>query len=180
MDPTILRRVLGSLPHLRALKVKDMKTFDDHLFQHNDYLAPFPPLNELLFENTPNVTAEGLSAYLFRSETQDVLKTLSLTTTGVHPSTLQHVLGTAPRLTFLSIIESVSTSFPAGVPPLKSTSLHTFHYEITSASSANSYANTTASYYAYLTSSLISDGLPALRQLYVRGNYPIFKRPFIN
>jgi hypothetical protein len=169
MDPTILRRVLGALPQLRALKVKDMKTFDDRLFEHSDYLAPFPPLNELLFENAPNVTAAGLAAYLFRSETQDALKTLSLTTTGVHPSTLQQVLSTAPKLTFLSIIESVSTSFPVGVPSLHSTSLQTFHYEITSASSANSYANTTASYYAYLTSSLISNGLPALRQLYVRG-----------
>jgi hypothetical protein len=176
MDPTILRQVLGSLPLLRALKVKDMKTFDDQLFQHNDYLAPFPALNELLFENTPNVTAAGLAAYLFRSETQDALKTLSLTATGVHPSTLQQVLATAPNLTFLSVIESVLTSFPAGVSPLNSTSLQTLHYEITSASSANSYAHTTASYYAYLTSSLVSNGLPALRQLYVRGKLKLSLR----
>jgi hypothetical protein len=170
MDPTILRRVLGALPQLRALKIKDMKTFDDKLFQHNDYLALFPPLSELLFENTPNVTAEGLASYLFRSETQDALKTLSLMATGVHPSALQQILSTAPNLTFLSIIESVSSSFPVGVPLLNSSSLQIFHYEITSASSANSYASTTASYYAYLASSLLSHSLLALRQLYVRGN----------
>jgi hypothetical protein len=170
-DPTILRHVLGALQNLRALKVKDMKTVDDELFQHNDHLPPFPPLTELLFENTPNITADGLTTYLFRSETQEKLETLSLTSTGVHPSTLQQVLATAPNLTFLSIDESVSTSFPAGVAPLNSKSLRILHYEITYVSSANSYANTTASHYSYLTSSLISNGLPALRQLYVRGNF---------
>ena len=168
MDPTILRHVLGSLPRLRALKVSDMKTFNDQLFQHNDYLPPWPVLNELIFSNVPNVTAEGLVAYLFRSDTQDSLKTLSFTATGVHPSTLQQIVATTPRLTHLSIIEAVTTSFPVGIPPLCSPSLDTLHYEITSASSANSYTNTTASYYAYLTTSLISNGLPSLRKLYVR------------
>ena len=175
MDPTILRQVLGSLPRLRALKISDMKTFNDRLFEHNNYHPPFPPLTELIFDNVPNVTAEGLAGYLFRSDTQDALKTLSLTTTGVHPSTLQQILATAPNLTSLSIIESVSTSFPASntAQPLSSPSLRILHYEITSAGSANSYANTTVSYYAYLTSSLISNGLPKLRQLYVRDpNFP--------
>lgn len=170
MDPTILRQVLGSLPYLRALKISDMKTFNDLLFQHNNLLPPFPAVTELIFINTPNVTAEGLVAYLFHSETQDALKTLSLTSTGVHPSTLQQVLETAPQLEKLSIIETVSTSFPAGphIKPLYSNSLKTLHYEITSASSANSYANTTASYYTYLTSSLMLNGLPNLRELFVR------------
>jgi hypothetical protein len=173
MDPTILRRVVGSLPHLHALKVTDMKAFNDDLFRSSEYLPPWPPLTELIFENTPNLTAEGLVAYLFRSDTQDALKNLSLTTTGVHPSTLQLILAVAPFLQNLSIIESVFTSFPAGnnVQPLQSESLRTLHYEITSAASANAYASTTASYYAYLTSSLLSGGLPKLRELYVRGTY---------
>jgi len=173
MDPTILRRVLGALPQLHALKVSDMKSFNDDLFRHSDYLPPFPALTELIFENTPNLTAEGLAAYLFRSDTQEALKTLSLTTTGVHPSALQQVLAVAPRLQNLSIIEGVTTSFPAGAPALQSKSLHTFHYEITSASSANIYASTTASYYAYLTSSLLSGGLPNLQELYVRGTFDL-------
>jgi hypothetical protein len=170
MDPTILRQVLGSLRFLHALKISDMKTFDDQLFQHNDHLPPFPAVTELVFNNIPNVTAEGLAAYLFRPEAQNALKTLSLTTTGVHPSTLQQILATTPHLEKLSIIETVSTSFPAGhqIKLLYSISLKVLHYEITSASSANSYASTAASYYAYLTSSLISNGLPNLQELYVR------------
>ena len=168
MDPTILRTALGSLPNLRALKVSDMKAFDDHFFQHSDYLPPWPALSELVFSNVPNVTAEGLVSYLFRSDTQEALTTLSLTMTGVHPSALQQILEYAPRLTFLSIIEAVASSFPAGVPPLTSPSLETLHYEITSAASVGTYSSTTASYYAYLTSSLISNGLPGLSKLYVR------------
>ncbi len=171
MDPTILRRVLGSLPHLHALKVTDMRAFDDELFRPSDYLPPWPPLSELIFENTPNLTAEGLAAYLFRSDTQESLKTLSLTTTGVHPSTLQQILAVAPALRNLSIIESVSTSFPLNnnVQPLNSNTLRILHYEITSATSANSYANTTASYYTYLRTSLLSGGLPNLKEVYVLG-----------
>ncbi|KAH8654122.1 hypothetical protein BGZ60DRAFT_473260 [Tricladium varicosporioides] len=167
MDPKILRQALGSLPCLRALKVTDMKLFNDQLLQYNDYLPPFPALNELIFENTPNVTVEGMIAYLDRPDTQNTLQTLSLTNTGIHPSTLHPILSVAPKLTKLSIIESVSTSFPNGVPGLASVSLHTLHYEITSASSANTYT-ITPSYYAYLTSSLLNRGLPALRELYVR------------
>ena len=170
IDPTILRQVLGALPWLRALKVSDMKTFDDHLLEHNSNIPPFPPLTELMFDNVPNITAGGLARYLIRPDTQNALKTLSLTTTGVHPSNLQQILVTAPNLKFLSIIESVTTSFPAtnNAQSLSSLSLRILHYEITSATSGNSYANTTASYYAYLTTSLISNGLPNLRQLYVR------------
>jgi hypothetical protein len=167
MDPTILRTVLGSLPNLRALKVTDMKAFDDEIFRPDDFLPPWPALSELIFENTPNLTAEGLAAYLFRSDIQESLKTLSLTSTGVHPSTIQRILAVAPILQHLSVIESVSTSFPASnVQPLISNSLKILHYEITSVTSANSYANTTASYYAYLRSSLLSGGLPKLKEVY--------------
>ncbi|KAF4612543.1 hypothetical protein G7Y89_g15589 [Cudoniella acicularis] len=167
MDPKILRQALGSLPYLRALKVTDMKLFNDQLLEHNDYLPPFPPLDEMIFENVPNVTVEGLAAYLSRSDSQNTLTTLVLTATGVHPSTLQPILALAKRLTKLSIIESVTNSFPNGVQALNSNSLHTLHYEITSASSATTYT-ITPSYYAYLTSSLLSRGLPNLRELYVR------------
>ena len=174
MDPTILRTALGSLPNLHALKVTDMKALNDEIFRPDDFLPPWPPLAELIFENTPNLTAEGLAAYLFRSDTQDALKTLSLTSTGVHPSTVQRILAVAPVLQHLSIIESVSTSFPASnVQPLTSNSLKILHYEITSVTSANSYANTTASYYAYLQSSLLSSGLPKLKEVYVLGKLPL-------
>ncbi|KAF8861231.1 hypothetical protein BDZ45DRAFT_282307 [Acephala macrosclerotiorum] len=170
MDSNVMRRALGSLPNIHALKVTDMKTFHDDLFRHSDILPPFPALTELIFENTPNVTADGLTSYLFRSDTQDALKTLSLTATGIQPGTLHQILAAAPALHHLTLAESVTTSFPASsnIPPLQSNSLEVFHYEITSSTSANSYANTTASYYAYLTRSLLSGSLPNLKELYVR------------
>ena len=178
MDPTILRSVLGSLPHLRALKITDMRAFNDDLFRPSERLPPWPALTELIFENTPNLTAEGLVAYLFRSDIQDSLKTLSLTTTGVHPSTLHRILAVAPALQNLSITESVSTSFPANhnIQPLNSASLKIFHYEITAVTSANTYASATASYYDYLRSSLLSGGLPTLNELYVRGKLSSFPK----
>lgn len=171
MDPTILRHALGSLPNLRALKASDMPSFNDDLFQNSDYIPPFPALTELIFDKTPNVTTQGLCNYLSRSDTQDSLKVLILTSTGVHPSTLQQLLLLTPKLTKLSLIESITTSFPAAsnIPLLNSKSLRILHYEISVAASANAYASTVSTYYSYLASSLISGGLPALQELYVRG-----------
>ena len=181
MDPTILRQVLGSLPQLHALKIADMNTVDDQLFRHYDLLSPFPAVNELILENIPRVTAAGLIAHLTRPEAQHALKTLSLTTTGVRPSTLQQVLETATQLEKLSIVEAVSTSFPAGnhIKPLYSLTLKILHYEITLTSSVNSHTSTLASYYTYLTSSLIGNGLPNLREtVRPRCRLPrIFDRP---
>ncbi|KAB8292265.1 hypothetical protein EYC80_008007 [Monilinia laxa] len=170
MDPAVIRRALGSLTGLRALKVTDTKTFNDEVFQYSEYLPPFPAFTELVFENTPNITADGLAAYLFRTDTQQKLKNLSLTETGIHPPTLYKITDNAPALTFLSIVESVDTSFPAvhHVPPLTSISLQTLHYEITSSLSGNSFKSLVRSHYAYLTTSIMSNRLPALRALYVR------------
>lgn len=169
MDTTILRRALASLPQLRALKVVDMQAFRDDVFQESEFLPQFPALTEMVFENTPNITAGALARHI--QNAPHVLKTLSFTETGVHPSALHKIVSVATALKSLSIIESVLTSFPASgsVPLLKSTSLKTFHYEITSGTSPNNYTNTTASYYSYLTSSLMSGGLPNLTELYVRG-----------
>ncbi|TAQ89476.1 hypothetical protein B7494_g2233 [Chlorociboria aeruginascens] len=170
MDPTILRHALGALRHLRALKITDMESFFDYLFQDSPQLPPFPPLVELIFKNVPNLTADGLVDYLSRPDTQGSLQTLSLEKTGVVPWTLQQVLASAPNLAYLTIIETVTTSFPATSQStlLNSNSLLTLNYEITAASSVNAYSNTVQSYYTYLTSSLMSNGLPSLRALYVR------------
>jgi len=171
IDPTILRQAIGSLPRLRALKVTDMPSFNDDLFQSSDYLPPFPPLDELIFDKTPNVTTRGICSYLQRHDSQDSLRTLILTSTGVHPSTLQQILDLTPRIAKLSLIESITTSFPAtsNIPLLKSKSLKVLHYEISAAPSANAYASTVSTYYSYLASSLIAGGLPELHELYVRG-----------
>ncbi|KAL3422924.1 F-box domain-containing protein [Phlyctema vagabunda] len=170
VDPTVLRQVLGSLPYLRALKITDMKSFHDGIFQQNNHLPPFPPVVELIFEDTPNLTADGLAYYLSSFETQRRLETLALTSTGVHPSTLHKILSSAHSLRHLSIIETVSASFPTSseVVPLASESLQTLHYEISASTSANTYSNTTSSYYDYLRSSLVGNGLPMLESLYVR------------
>jgi len=169
IDSTILRHALGSLPNLHALKVTDM-VFHDQFLEHNDRLPPFPPLKEMIFKNVSNITADGISNYLFRSVTQDALETLSLENTGVHPYTLQQILSTAPNLKHLTIIDTVSTSFPVGnnIQPLSSASLETLHYEVSSSTEPNIYTGTIDGYYAYLTSSLISNLLPSLHELYVR------------
>lgn len=171
IDPTILRHALGTLPKLRALKVTDMPSFSDDLFDHSDYLPPFPALDELIFDKTPNITNKGICNYLQRADTQDMLRTLILTSTGVHPSTLQQILALAPRIVKVSVVESITTSFPAssGIPLLNSKSLKALHYEISVAASANVYASTVSTYYSYLASSLIAGGLPGLHELYVRG-----------
>lgn len=169
VDPTILRHALGSLPNLHALKVTDM-VFHGQLLEHNDRLPPFPPLKELIFKNVPSITADGIANYLFRSDAQETLETLSLENTGVHPSTLQQILSTAPSLKHLTIIETVSTSFPVGntIQPLSSASLETLNYEVSASTDPNTYTGTIDGYYAYLTSSLISNLLPSLHELYVR------------
>lgn len=180
MDPNIIRQAVGSLLNLRALKLSDTKQITDDFFQQSDHLPPLPPLEEIIFENTLNVTSDGLCTYLtrpgvpssptlhLRQSPHVTLKTLSLENTGIHPSTLHQIVNLAPSLSSLSIIESVHISCPAGIPALSSTSLTTLHFEITDAASENTYANNRASYYAYLRSSYLSHHLPNLRELYVR------------
>lgn len=170
MDPTIIREVLGVLHNLQALKIRQMQVFTDDIFGHYDYLPPLPPFVELVFEDTPGVTAEGLLTYLSQPYTQRALKTLSLTSTGVQPSALSPILANAPCLKTLSMIEAVSAVFPpkASSTLLSSNSLKTLHYEITSSSAANAYANPTVSHYAYLASSITANALPNLEELYVR------------
>ena len=171
IDPTILRHAIGSLSQLRALKVTDMPSFNDDLFQDSDYLPPFPALDELIFDKTPNITTKGICNYLKRYEVQDNLRTLIFTSTGVHPSSLQQILELTPRIVKLSLVESITTSFPAtsNIPLLASRSLRVLHYEISVAPSANAYASTVSTYYSYLASSLIAGRLPGLHELYVRG-----------
>lgn len=175
IDPTILRRALGALPNLRALKISDMGTFGDEAFKPSPRLPPFPAVTELVIKEVPGITIAGLEAYLSNPEAQDALKTLTLTDTGVSPADLQRVLVRAPKLTLLNVVQAVDLTFPTGnnIQPLASTSLQVLHYEITDGAGAKAYSNPAQSFYEYLTSSLIQNGLPALRELYVRDpNFP--------
>ncbi|KAI2608458.1 uncharacterized protein GGS25DRAFT_490399 [Hypoxylon fragiforme] len=176
MDPTALRHVLAMLPRLRALKLSDCRIMDDDVFKYNDMLPAFPALEEVILINTPRVTSDGLVAYLSREETQGQLKVLSLSNTGVLPSTLYDVLAHAPKLTTLSISEQVDTAFPSHsvhIPPLTNWSLQTLRFEITASPATSPYASITGGYYNYLASSLFAGGLPCLSAVYVRDqNFP--------
>ncbi|KAI0167178.1 hypothetical protein GGR52DRAFT_557251 [Hypoxylon sp. FL1284] len=171
MDPAMLRHALAGLGRLRALKVSDCRVFDDDMFKYNDMLPAFPALEELILIDAPKITSDGLVAYLSREDAQRQLKVLSLSNTGIGPTTLYSVLAHAPSLVTLSITEEVDTAFPTysgPVPPLVSWSLQTLRFEVTPSSATPPYASVTAGYYNYLASSLFAGGLPRLSAVYAR------------
>jgi hypothetical protein len=174
MATSTIRYVLGNLPALRAIKLKDMR-HDDSLFARRSDAPPFPPVTELLMEETPNISINGFAEYLSRPDVKSALRTILLTNSGIAPEHLHRILSLATKITRVSVVEAVQNHFSTSIqiPLLASRSLQTFHYEITSKTSANQYNDPTTSYYAYLTSSLLSNGLPSLRALYVRDiNFP--------
>lgn len=173
LDVASLRRVFGALPYLHTLKVSNMKMFGDDIFQDNPMIPPFPALRELHLEETHNITGEGLASYIAQTDTFSRLEHLSLTATGVLPSSIHLILAEAKKLRFLSIIESVTQSMPAdpNMRPLTSDSLETLHWEISSGTSGNSFSKVDlmmTPYYDYLRTSLLSQSLPNLTELYVR------------
>ncbi|KAJ4411728.1 hypothetical protein N0V85_003779 [Neurospora sp. IMI 360204] len=178
VDPAILRRVLACLGNLRALKINDTPCVTDETLAWNDMLPPFPPVEELILTNVPNVTTEGLRGWLMDPNAQSRLRVLTLNGTGVYPWALQEFLPYAPKLKHLSVIDTVTQAVPSAngqyfAQTLSSTSIQTFHYEITAASSTPKYSSITSSYYSFLAASLLSGGLPNLRALYVRDpNFP--------
>ncbi|KAI3398650.1 hypothetical protein diail_8835 [Diaporthe ilicicola] len=174
MDGTIILHALGALGGLRALKITGSSVVTDEMIAHdNEMLPAFPALEELILDNVPGVTSQGLRGYLARGDASHALKVLNLAETGVKPWNLQDVLAVAPMLKRLTISYEATTSLPlaAGtsqVPPLASNSLEIFHYEVTSAPSSSPYSNILPSFYNYLSGSLLMGGLPNLRALYVR------------
>lgn len=178
VDPAMLRQVLGCLGNLRALKITDTTCITDETLAWNDMLPPFPPVEELILTNVPNVTTEGLRAWLIDPNAQSNLRVLTLNGTGVYSWALQEILPYAPKLKHLSAIETVSQAVPSAngqyfAQTLSSTSIQTLHFEITAASSTPKYSGITSSYYSFLAASLLTGGLPNLRALYVRDpNFP--------
>ncbi|KAK4105036.1 hypothetical protein N658DRAFT_556776 [Parathielavia hyrcaniae] len=178
MEPSMLRHVLGYLGNLRALKISQTPSFTDETLAWNEMLPPFPPVEEFILTDIPNVTSEGLKAWLVQPEARQALRVLTVNGTGVRAWSLQDLVAYTPRLKHLSIIDSVSAAMPAAagthhIPPLSSTSLESLHFEITAAPSTPKYSGVTASYYNYLAGSLLSGGLPNLGAVYVRDpNFP--------
>ncbi|RAK73806.1 F-box domain protein [Aspergillus fijiensis CBS 313.89] len=175
IEPHILRMGLASFPHLRDLTLDDLPWLDDSAFSpsYSDTLPPFPAVQRLTLRDTPNVTASGLVDFFSLPLNRKTLHSLTLSSTGVLPSTYHQILSVAPQLRSFSVNQEVTRSFPVDsnrVPPLASRSLALLHYEITSPSSpiTGNLPPIAASYYTYLISSLMSHALPALRDLYVR------------
>jgi hypothetical protein len=169
-----LLQVLGSFASLQDLKLVDLPWLDDNIFRPSSQTLPsFPPIKHLTLQKTPNVHAGGLATYLSETQNREALTQLSLSSTGVQPQQLHHVLSRAPYLESLSILETVERAIPAETPigPLASQSLKHLHYEITSAFSPRFGGQPpTVSYYTYLMSSLLAQPplLPNLTDLYVR------------
>ncbi|KAK0626591.1 hypothetical protein B0T14DRAFT_422732 [Immersiella caudata] len=173
MDPALIRQVLGCLFNLRALKISQTPYINDQTLAWNDMLPHFPALEEFILNDVPNVTAEGIKAWLVMPEARQALKVLTLNKTGVQVSSLHEVLAHAPQLKHMSVMNSVNTAMPTtighqNIPYMYSTSLETFHYEILAAPGLPNFSGVTSAYYNYLSDSLLSGGLPTLRALYVR------------
>lgn len=165
IEPDTLLYVLASLPALRELKLGGISSLEDTIFAPNSQLPPFPPLTTLCLERCPSITTTGLVAYLSRRDTRESLERLSLNQTSVLAQNLHEVLANAPRLTSLTINDTVSRSLPlAPIPPLASRSLRTLHYEILPLSNIPNPPSET--YHHYLASSLLSGSLPSLKELY--------------
>lgn len=181
VDPVTLRHVIGSLPNLQALKVTKLVGFvDEVLFPPpHEMVPPFPALEELMLKNVSGLTVEGLKQYLASPDARARLKSMNLTHTGVGVWDLHKVLSLATSLTNLVVVDSVASALPAAagthdIPPLRSRSLRTLNWEITAKSSAGILGpSATATYYNYLSGSLLSGGLPSLNAVYVRDqNFP--------
>ncbi|KAK0651881.1 hypothetical protein B0T16DRAFT_320664 [Cercophora newfieldiana] len=172
MDPALIRQVLGCLLKLRALKISQTPYINDQTLAWNDMLPPFPALEEFILNDVPNVTAEGLRAWLVMPEAREALKVITLNKTGVQVSSLHEVLAYAPHLKHMSVMNSVHAAMPTmigqhNIPHLSSTSLETLHYEILAGPGSPNFSGVTSSYYGYLSDSLLSGGLPSLRAVYV-------------
>ncbi|KAL2828063.1 hypothetical protein BDW59DRAFT_54061 [Aspergillus cavernicola] len=169
IEPSTLRLSLASFPHLRDLTIDNTPYLDDSIFTPNQSLPPFPPIQRLTLRNTPNITTTGLTTFLSAPIPRQNLHTLTLSSTGIPPHTLHTLLASTPRLISLSIIQEITRSFPPErLPPLTSSSLQLLHYEITSPQGTYGVPPKAASYYTYLISTLMSNSLPSLHDLYVR------------
>ncbi|KAF2455661.1 hypothetical protein BDY21DRAFT_262392, partial [Lineolata rhizophorae] len=170
LEPATLRRVLASLPQLHELALSDMSWLDDNIFQVVPHMPNFPPLRKFALTGLPRITAAGLVNYLSRPETRETFTSLSLSKTGITITELHSVVWAATHLLELSVCETVATSLPLEpIKPLTSITLQTLYFEITpEVDGRYSHHQPEASYYSYLSTSLLGNSLPALRTLYVR------------
>ncbi|KAF2646804.1 hypothetical protein P280DRAFT_19134 [Massarina eburnea CBS 473.64] len=169
IEPTLLRQAFGVLPWLSEASFSGMPWMNDSFFHSVPGVPDLPPLDTLNLKKMNGVTAEGLASYLTSPICRDTLQTLKIKDcSGLPVASLHAVLHYATNLQTLEYTATVSASLPIDpVPPMTSRSLRKLNYEIISNSTHQMYSPAT-SYYQYLTNSLMSSSLPALRQLYVR------------
>jgi hypothetical protein len=169
IEPSILRQVFGMLPQLSSLVVSGVSWMNDSTFHNAPGLPPFPALDSLKLEKVHGVTAEGLANYLSSPMCANRLRTLNIKScSGIAVSSLYILLQAATSLKSLDYNATVTAALPLDpIPPLTSKTLRKLNFEIISTSS-NQLRPPGASYYQYLAKSLMSNCLPALRQLYVR------------
>lgn len=169
METGALRLLLASFPALQDLTLDELPGMDDNMFANVSSLPTFPAVKRLTIQNAPRVTAHGIAAYLSNKASKNTMRTLALTNTGIAPQDLQRITSQAPALENLSIIQDVDRSFPIDtIPLLSSKSLHTLRYEVIAGQTPFAVQPVTSSYYTYLLTSLMSNNLPSLRNLYVR------------
>lgn len=183
LDSVTMRQAFGQLKHLRALRVSNMDSFTTEVLAHGTTSMPFPPLVELVCENTPNLTSDGFIGYLGKTFASDTLDFLSLTNTGVDMAGLAQLLPLAHALTRLTIAFTPTLPLPPNVPPLASSALEVLHFEITpqdyTPTSPSAYL--TRTYYDYLRLSVLAHSLPMLHSLYVRDpDFPERLAPYLN
>jgi hypothetical protein len=169
IEPSIVRQVFGVLPRLNELSVTGVTWLNDSTFHNAPGLPGFPALETLRLEKVHEVTAEGLAVYLSSPICANRLRTLTIKDcSGITASSLHMILQAGTSIKTLEYTAVVTAPLPLDpIPPMISTTLRKLNYEIISTSSTQLYPPG-ASYYQYLAKSLMSNCLPALRQLFVR------------
>ncbi|KDN63024.1 putative F-box domain-containing protein [Colletotrichum sublineola] len=174
IDPCVLRRALGKLGKLRAIKVSDTRSFSDAVFTDVNNVPPFPCLVELVLRNTPAVTAGGLLEYLSRADTRNNLTILALLDTGVLTESLPEVLSVAHNLQTLALEATVVKRI--GSRPsnrrLASKSLRKLRFELTTVDNpVGSRSRILASHHAHLAASLQTNDMPNLTSVHLLGEH---------
>lgn len=173
MDTARLRWVVSALKQLADLRLIGLRRLDDATFRSVPDFYDFPPLTKLSIERCRQVTSAGLCAYVSQPEISSKLESLSLRDTGVSVASLHEVLRHAQSLTYLSITDTVTESFPLEpTTPLSSSSLRKLNFEIITAESrfdsSPHHSSLADPYHSYLAISLLQGGMPNLQKLFVR------------
>ena len=169
IEPSLLRQAFGILTWLNEVSISHMVWANESISHSVNGVPDFPALSTLRLDHVDGLSADGLAQYLSNPACRDKLRTLTIKDcTGIPVSSLHMILQAATNLDELEYTATATAPLPIDpIPPLASRSLRKLHYEIVS-NNTNQMYSPSASCYQYLTTSLMSNSLPRLRQLYVR------------